>query len=59
MQKDLIKVFIGFDPVESVAWHTMAASIYRHSSRPIAIIPINLSNFKSIYNRARDPKLGF
>ena len=42
MQSNVIKVFIGYDAVESVAWHTMAASIYRHSSRPVAIIPINL-----------------
>jgi len=56
MQKDLIKVFIGFDQVESVAWHTMAASIYRHSSRPVAIIPIHLKNLKDIFNRTRDPK---
>jgi len=56
MQNDVIKVFIGYDQVESVAWHTMAASIYRHSSQPVAIIPVNLSNLKSIYKRPRDPK---
>lgn len=48
--KEIIKVFIGFDPVESVAWHTLVASIYRHCSRPLAIIPINLQNLTSIYN---------
>jgi lipopolysaccharide biosynthesis glycosyltransferase len=56
MQKEVIKVFIGYDPVESVAWHTMAASIYRQSSSPVAIIPMNLSNLKSIFNRKREPK---
>ena len=56
MNDDVIKVFIGFDRVESVAWHTMAHSILRHSSRPVAIIPVNLSNLKSIYTRDRDPK---
>ena len=56
MNSDVIKVFIGYDPVESVAWHTMAASIYRLSSRPVAIIPVNLRNLKGIFSRERDPK---
>jgi hypothetical protein len=56
MNNEIIKVFIGYDPVESVAWHTMVSSIYRQSSRPVAIIPINLKNLGGIYTRARDPK---
>ena len=56
MHPDIIKIFIGYDPVESVAWHTMAASIYRQSSRPVAIVPVNLANLKGIFNRPRDPK---
>ena len=56
MNPNVIKVFIGYDPVESVAWHTMAASIYRHSSRPVSITPINIRNLKGVYTRARDPK---
>jgi hypothetical protein len=56
MHPDVIKVFIGYDHIESVAWHTMAASIYRHSSRPVAIVPVNLANLKGIFNRTRDAK---
>lgn len=56
MREDVIKVFIGFDPVESVAWHTMAHSIYSRSSRPVALIPINLTNLKGIFTRPRDAK---
>ncbi|MDR6671383.1 glycosyltransferase [Rhizobium sp. 1399] len=56
MHQDVIKVFIGYDPVESVAWHTMAHSILSKSSRPVAFIPVNLQNLKSIYYRERDPK---
>lgn len=56
MRNDIVKVFIGFDPVESVAWHTMAHSVFRHSSKPVAIIPINIRNLHSIYTRPRDPK---
>jgi hypothetical protein len=56
MNENIIKVFIGYDPVESVAWHTMAASIYRHSTRPVAIVPVNLRNLGGVYTRERDPK---
>jgi len=56
MQEEVIKVFIGYDPVESVAWHTMAHSIMEQSSRPVALIPVNLKNLRSIFTRQRDPK---
>jgi hypothetical protein len=56
MHHDVIKIFIGYDPVESVAWHTMAHSLLRKSSRPLAIIPVNIANIKSFYIRDRDPK---
>lgn len=56
MNEQIIKVFIGFDPVESVAWHTMAHSILENSSRPVAIVPVNIKNLSTIYKRERDPK---
>jgi lipopolysaccharide biosynthesis glycosyltransferase len=56
MDSKLLRVFIGYDPVESVAWHTMAHSIFSRSSQPVALIPVNLENLKSIYQRERDPK---
>jgi len=56
MRDDIIKIFIGFDKVESVAWHTMVSSIMRQSSRPVAIVPVNLANFKDFFHRERDPK---
>jgi hypothetical protein len=52
----MLRVFIGYDKVESVAWHTMAHSILERSSRPIAIIPLYLGNLKNIYNREPDPR---
>lgn len=56
MRSDVIKVFIGYDAMESVAWHTMATSVYQRSSKPVAIIPINISNLKGTFNRPRDPR---
>ena len=56
MRDSVLKVFIGYDPVESVAWHVMAHSILSRSSIPVALIPVNLTNLKGIYDRPRDAK---
>lgn len=50
------KIFIGYDPVESVAWHTLTHSILARSSIPVAFVPINIANLKNIYSREKDPK---
>ncbi len=56
MNSNVLKIFIGYDPVESVAWHTMAHSILARSSAPVAIVPVNIANLKNVYTRERDPK---
>ena len=56
MPEKMIRVFVGYDPVESVAWHTMVHSILEKSSVPLAITPINLNNLKGIYKRTHDSK---
>jgi hypothetical protein len=56
MHPSVLRIFIGYDPVESVAWHTMAHSIMSRSSAPVAIVPLNLDNLGAIHSRARDPK---
>lgn len=56
MNSSVLKIFIGYDPVESVAWHTMTHSILSRSSVPVAIVPVNIANLKGIYTRERDPK---
>jgi len=52
----MLKIFIGYDSVESVAWHTMAHSIFERSSAPVSIIPLYLGNLKDIYTRERNSK---
>jgi hypothetical protein len=56
MNSKVLRVFIGYDSVESVAWHTMAHSILARSSAPVALIPVNTQNLRGIYTRVRDPK---
>lgn len=53
---EVLKIFIGFDPRESVAWHTLANSIFRKSSKPVTICPLNLENLNAVYKRPFDSR---
>lgn len=44
--KDIIPIFIGYDPREAIAFHVCANSIIRHSSKPVSIIPLALNLFQ-------------
>lgn len=39
----MIKIFVGFDECETVAYHVCSNSLIRHSTRPIAIVPLALN----------------
>jgi len=41
-----IPIFIGYDPREAIAYHVCVNSIIRHSSVPVAIVPLALNNFQ-------------
>ncbi len=51
----MLRVFIGYDPRESIAFSVLAHSIQQRASQPVAIIPIALSSLGAIYTRERDP----
>lgn len=51
-----IKIFIGYDAVEAVAFHTLVHSLRKHSSTPLSIHPVDLGNLKRFWQRERDPK---
>jgi lipopolysaccharide biosynthesis glycosyltransferase len=40
----MIKIFIGYDPREAIAYHVCANSIIRHSSLPVSFTPLALKN---------------
>ena len=44
-----IPIFVGYDPREAIAYHTCVNSIIRHSSVPVAIVPVALNLFRD-YN---------
>lgn len=38
----MLKVFIGYDSNETIAYHVLAHSIIRHASKPVSIIPLKI-----------------
>lgn len=49
----MFRIFIGYDPKETVAYHTLAHSILRHASIPVSIAPVMQSQLKGLYTRPR------
>ena len=50
----MIRVFIGYDPAEAVAYHVAAHSILRHASVPVSITGLVLRQLPM--TRERDPR---
>lgn len=50
-----LKIFIGFDQAESVAYHVFEYSIQQEASGPVSITPLRLDQLKGIHNRDRHP----
>lgn len=51
----MIKIFIGYDPREAVAFNVLAHTIYTKASRPVAITPLALSQLGPLMWRERHP----
>jgi hypothetical protein len=51
----MLRVFIGYDSKESVAYHALAHSILRRSSVPVSITPLVRGQLGSLYTRPRGP----
>ena len=49
----MIKVFIGYDSNETVAYHVLSHTILKYSSQPVSITPIVKNHLTNIYNRER------
>jgi hypothetical protein len=51
----VLRVFVGYDSKEPIAYHTLAHSILRHASIPVSITPVKLSLLGALYSRPRGP----
>ena len=49
----MIRVFIGFDPVETVSYHVLSHSIQARASEPVSIAPLMLSQLGGVMTRDR------
>lgn len=52
----MLPIFIGYDAVEPVAWHTLTHSIIQNSSIPISFVPVAINHFSTFFHRDRDAK---
>ena len=41
-----LKIFIGYDSREKIAYHVLSQSILANSTIPVSLNPINLENIK-------------
>ncbi len=53
MNGPLLKVFIGYDAREPVAFSVLAHSILARASHPVAIVPLVRSQLREVYTRPR------
>ena len=51
-----LKIFIGYDSREKIAFHVLSQSIIENSSIPVVITPIKLENFRKFYKRKKGLK---
>lgn len=51
----MIRLFIGHDHVENVAFNVMSNSVQRHSSVPVAIAQVALRQLRNVLTRERHP----
>lgn len=48
-----LRIFIGYDPKETPAYHVLAHSILRQASVPVAITPLARTQLSQVYTRER------
>ena len=55
MDDKLVRVFIGFDPREAIAFHVLSHSINSRASTPVSITPLSLHQLDTLMWRERSP----
>lgn len=52
----MIRVFLGYDHRETVAWHVAAHSLISRASQPVSLAPVALSQLGAVFTRERDAR---
>ena len=47
----MIRIFIGYDEGEKIAFHVLSESIRRLSSEPVSIVPLDLNTIRNHFKR--------
>ena len=55
MREDVVRIFVGFDSKEVVAYHALCQSILERSTVPVAFCPLVLGNLGAAFYRERNP----
>jgi hypothetical protein len=50
----MIRVFIGYDSAEEVAFSVLSYSIHARASKPVAVAPVKLSQLSGVFARERN-----
>jgi hypothetical protein len=50
-----LRIFVGYDSKEPVAYHVLASSILRRASIPVSISPLTRQSLARVYGRPRGP----
>jgi len=51
----MIRVFVGYDSREAIAFSVLSHSIHARASEPVTVAPVMLSQLESVYQRSRNP----
>lgn len=51
-----LRVFVGYDPRESIAYHVACHSVLTRCSAPVSFFPLSLDTLRPCFDRPRDPK---
>lgn len=55
MTHEPLRIFIGYDSKEPIAYHVLVSSILRRASVPVSIIPLTRQSLGRTYTRPRGP----
>lgn len=53
--REPLRVFIGFDPSESIAAYVLAHSVFKHASGPVSVSFLRIEQLRDIHKRERHP----